>query len=316
MLEGILNSRLLFVSGKGGVGKTSFAAAIAKSSASLSKRVLLVEIDNFHPSLTAIFSEKPIYKPKMVEKNLAICNITWENALEDWLLQTIKIKRIVNMIKKNKIAMLFLDATPGAREIVILSKIISLLDSWDQIVVDLPASGHALGVLRVPITAKKLMRSGPIHDRASQVLDILSKDTTKLAIVALPEEMVINETIEFLDKISNGLPFLGKPKVVLNRASIPSLSEEESELLKRLEKDADKLSEEEKELLQAGKWESALESATGEGLQRLSKACGEDIFAFSRLGKLGGFKGGPDLVVQQMQSAIFRKLRKSSTKRS
>ena len=149
--------------------------AIAKTSAHLSKRVLLIEIDNFYPSLTAIFSKKPEYQPKMVGKNLAICNITWENALEDWLLQTIKIKRVVKMIKKNKIAMLFLDATPGAREIVILSKVVSLLDSWDQIIVDLPASGHALGVLRVPITAKKLMRSGPIHDRATQVLDKLSK---------------------------------------------------------------------------------------------------------------------------------------------
>lgn len=304
-----MRSRLLFVSGKGGVGKTSFAAAVAKTSAQFSKRVLLVEIDNFYPSLTAIFSEKPTYKPKMVGKNLAICNITWELALEDWLLQTIKINRVVRMIKKNKIAMLFLDATPGAREIVILSKVISLLDRWDQVIVDLPASGHALGVLRVPVTAKKLMRSGPIHDRATQVLDVLSKRDTKLAIVSLPEEMVVNETIEFMQKIEKGLPFMGKPKVVLNRASIPSLNQDELTLLKRLEEKRQEFGDEAKELLQAGKWEKALEEATGEGLNRLREACGEDIFSFSRLGNLGGYKGGPDQVVQQMYAAILRKVK-------
>ncbi|MEC7987384.1 MAG: ArsA-related P-loop ATPase [Myxococcota bacterium] len=309
MLEEVLGSRLLFVSGKGGVGKTSFAAAVAKTSAHFSKRVLLVEIDNFYPSLTAVFSTAPGYQPKMVEKNLAICNITWERALEDWLLQTIKIRRVVNMIQKNKIAMLFLDATPGAREIVILSKVVSLLDSWDQVIVDLPASGHALGVLRVPVTAKKLMRSGPIHDRASQVLKVLSQKSTKLAIVSLPEEMVVNETIEFMQKVAKGLPFMEKPDVVLNRASKPSLTPDELLLLERLEAEEDVMGAEARELLQAGRWERDLESATGIGLKRLKEACGEEIFSFTRLGNLGGYKGGPNQVVQQMYTEILRKVK-------
>ena len=63
-----------------------------------------------------------------------------------------------------------MNATPGAREIVILSKIADLLTDYDQVIVDLPASGHALGILRVPGTAMQLMRSGPIYERAKQIL--------------------------------------------------------------------------------------------------------------------------------------------------
>ena len=102
---------------------------------------------------------------------------------------------------------------------------------------------------------------------------------------------------------------MGKPKVVLNRASIPSLTQDELTLLQRLEKENPNLSKEEQELLQAGKWERDLEQATETGLKRLKEACGEDIFSFTRLGNLGGYKGGPDLVVQQMHAAILRKVK-------
>ena len=120
-------ARLLLFGGKGGVGKTSFSAALAL--ASPKKKTLIVEVDNFHPSLTAIFNVKPEYKPKMITPTTGICNITWYRALEDWLYKTIPLRRVVKLIQKNKVALLFLDATPGAREIVILSKIVELLEA-------------------------------------------------------------------------------------------------------------------------------------------------------------------------------------------
>ena len=126
-VETIFQSRLLFVSGKGGVGKTSFAASLAKASSKKGKKVLLVEIDNIHPSLTSIFGVAPQYKPTQIHERLSISNLTWKSALEDWLADTVKSRTIVQMILSNRVAMIFLDATPGAREIVILAKIISLL---------------------------------------------------------------------------------------------------------------------------------------------------------------------------------------------
>ena len=128
--------------------------------------------------------------------------------------------------------MLFLNATPGAREIVILSKIVTFLDQYERVIVDLPASGHALGILKVPQTAIKLMRTGPIHERAQQIKEVFSIPKASIVLSYLPEEMVINETLEFYDK--------SKRKYLIkiwqyNRTAIPSFTEEEELLLDRID---------------------------------------------------------------------------------
>ncbi|MEL6342272.1 MAG: ArsA-related P-loop ATPase [Myxococcota bacterium] len=304
-LTKLLNSRLLMTTGKGGTGKTSLSAAIGTLSASRGRRTLVVEVDNFHPSLTRLFNRAPTDTPVMVSDNLGICNITWTAALEDWLEQTVRSQRISKLILSNRMATLFLDATPGAREIVILSRILELMDEWDQVIVDLPASGHALGILRVPRTARRLMRTGPVRERAEQILDVYRQDTTALAIIGLPEEMVVNETVELSEKISAQVPELQAPKIFLNRASSPSLTDDEVALLQRLEDDLPP-SPALDELLQAGRWEEELERATADALERLAQELGTAVVSFPRLGALGGFTGGPERVVQQMSAALSR----------
>jgi anion-transporting ArsA/GET3 family ATPase len=303
-VEAIFDSRLLFVSGKGGVGKTSFAASLAKASSKRGKRVLLVEIDNIHPSLTSIFGVVPAYEPVSVSENLSISNLTWEKSLRDWLTNTIKVRTIVQMILSNRVAMIFLDATPGAREIVILAKIIALLDDWDQVIVDLPASGHALGILRVPKTAKNLMKGGPVHEVAKKVLHVLDQQRSRVVLVALPEEMVVNETIEFSEKLVKEVPELGVPIVILNRMSIPSLNKDEEILIDRLSVQEESL--EGKELIDSVIWERDLEKASQRAVKRLEEVEEGDLLSFHRLGLLGGYEGGSRRVVQQMEAALLR----------
>ena len=306
----LLSSRLLFVTGKGGVGKTAFSAAAGRYSALNGKKTLVVEIDNFHPSMEALFSTKPEYIPKQIEPNLFVSNILWRQALSDWLYRTVGIRKVVRLIEKNKVAMLFLDATPGAREIVILSKIMDYLNDYDQVIVDLPASGHALGILRVPTTAHLLMRGGPVHDRAKQILSIFSQPTTALAIVALPEQMVVNESLEFSEKIKKEVSTLKNISIILNRTAVPSLSSEELTLLHRL-KSIDDVDPAQAALIQAGIWEEDLERASSEAYTRL-KEVQDEIFLFPRFGALGGFDGGPKKVIAQMLSALLRFTQKSS----
>lgn len=303
-VEAIFHSRLLFVSGKGGVGKTSFASAFAKAASNRGRKVLLVEIDNIHPSLTSIFGVAPGYEPTQVQENLFISNLTWQNALEDWLTDTVKSRTVVQMILSNRVAMIFLDATPGAREIVILAKIISLLKEWDHVIVDLPASGHALGILRVPKTAKKLMKAGPVHEIANKVLHMFAKATSRVVLVSLPEEMVVNETIEFSQKLEKEVPELGKPIVLLNRMSIPSLEEDENILIDRLR---EKTTESQgAELVDSVIWERDLEEASQRAVRRLQDIQEDTLISFQRLGLLGGYKGGSSRVVDQMKSALLR----------
>ncbi len=303
-LAKLLRSRLILVTGKGGTGKTSLSAAIGLLSAQRGQRTLIVEVDNFHPSMGRLFNATPKYEPIMVGPNLAVCNLTWLSALKDWLEGTVHSQRISRLILNNRMATVFLDATPGAREIVILTKIIHLLDEWDRVVVDLPASGHALGILRVPRTAMRLMRSGPVRERAKQILTVFQQESTALAIICLPEEMVVNETLELWENIHREVPELQAPKVFLNRASQPSLTADEITLLARLEAVAH--GESARELLQAGRWEEELESATEQATQRLESALDDRVVTFPRLGALGGFEGGPVKVVNQMSMALSR----------
>lgn len=301
----LLCSRLLFVTGKGGVGKTSFTASAGLYSAHHGRKTLIVEVDNFHPSMNSLLNTSVQYTPVEVAPNLFCCNIMWRQALSDWLLSTVKVKRIVRLIEKNSVAMLFLDATPGAREIVILSKIIEMLNTFDQVIVDLPASGHALGILRVPQTARSLMKAGPVFDRAEHILSVFNSPSTALAIVALPEHMVVNESLEFAEKIRDQVSSISNTAMVLNRTTVPSLSESESQLLTELREQED--NEQLNMLIAAGLWEAELESATKEAFERL-KASFSDVYSFPRFGVLGGFDGGPERVVAQMFAQLKRQV--------
>ncbi len=310
----ILHSKLIFVSGKGGVGKTCVSAALGKTSAQLGKRTIIVEVDNFHPSFPPIFGKEIGYQPTVLEPNLFGCNITWMKALEDWLIRTVKIRTIVQMILNNRVAMLFLNATPGAREIVILSKIADLLTEYDQVIVDLPASGHALGILRVPGTAMQLMRSGPIYERAKQILSVFSDPRALVLLCALPEEMVVNETVEFAQKIREDVPQISKMAVFLNRVSVSSFNEDERTLLERLSTDSasSEYSQNEQDMIQAALWDQELEEASGRASTRLTSELGYDVLSIPKLGLHGGFKGGTPKVVQQMHTIFSRHFRTES----
>ena len=74
----------------------------------------------------------------------------------------------------------FLEATPGLKELVILSRIVKLTQEFDQVIVDMLASGHAISLMGVPNVAIDLMRSGPIRDRADQILRALESHDTQL----------------------------------------------------------------------------------------------------------------------------------------
>ncbi len=304
-VEQLLSQRLLFVTGKGGTGKTTLASAIGRLAAERGKRTIICEIDIQNPSLTPVFGVAPTWAPQWVSKNLAVCNLDWNNALEEWLERTVPGQRVVKLILSNPVVQVFLDATPGSREVVILSKIASLAESWDLVIIDMPASGHAIGMLRVPNLALRLMSAGPIRKRAEEVLTLFARRDTALVLVALPEEMVVNETVETYNAIRAEVPRLNVPAVVLNRAAAPSLNEDERALLGRLAA-AGLPGSDAHELLVAGQWEAGLEQDTAEAMSRLSAEIGAAVLSFPRLGTLGGFEGGPERVVQQLASALAR----------
>ena len=301
----LLNARLLLVTGKGGTGKSTVSAALGQLAAERGRTTVVVEVDAFQPAQTALLGRAPTYEPRPVRGALSVCNITWHEALREWLAQTVPAQRVVRLILNNRMVQLFLDATPGARDTVILSKIVELVDRYDLVVVDMPASGHAVSMLRVPRLALNMMRAGPIHDRSRQILEVLGRPGVGAVIVGLPEEMVINETLELQGRLRAEVPELDASTVVLNRVAVPSLEPAERTLMERLAVAAS--TPEERELVAAGLWEAQLERATAKALARLEHgAVSLDVVKLPRLGALGGFARGPAQVARQMAAAFAR----------
>lgn len=266
----LIDSRLVMVTGKGGTGKTTLAAALAVVAAAKGKRVLLCEVDNQRPSLTPIFDAMPVFKPVEVQKGLSISNILFTEALEDFIQNVVPVRRFVRMVLENKVVGRFLDFAPGSRELVALTRLATLVQQYDLVVVDMPASGHAFSLLDIVRSAVGLFRSGPVRKLAEELRSLLCDKRSRLLFVSLPEEMVVNETIETLDRMRRAEVLGGEPAVILNRATLPSLTDAERLCLKQLSEG--ELSALEREFVRAGLWEDALEQATAEASQRLASA--------------------------------------------
>lgn len=303
-LQAHIDARLVLVTGKGGTGKSTVAAAIGRRSAEAGRKTVVVEIDAFHSAMPGLLGRTPEYRPRPVAPGLAVCNVTWLEALEEWLERTIRVQRVVKLILRNRMVSLFLDATPGVREIVILSRVATLCEEYDQVVVDLPASGHAVALLQVPWVATNLLHTGPIRQRAEEIITLLGRPDTRPLVVCLPEEMVVTETLELQERLATHAPLLAPPMVLLNQASPPSLSQDEHRLIERLSARVEEGSTA-GELVRAGRWEAELEQATATALERLR---GHDLPSeqIPRLGALGGLHGGPEAVVAQMSRALSR----------
>lgn len=268
-LDALLEHRLLLVTGKGGTGKTTYAAALAVLAAAKGKRVIVAEVDTQISSMDSIFQTKTEFKPKNVRHGLDVCNIRWEFALESFLHRVVPVRRVVRMILRNKIVNRFLDFTPGSRELVTLSIIGQLVESYDLVIVDMPASGHAFSLLDILRSAMGLFRSGPVLTHVLQLQERFRDASTRLVLVALPEEMVVNETLETYHRMRRAGMLTQKPVVFLNRATLPSLTEPERELISRLS--SAELPGHLDEFVVAGSWEDQLEQATMRSQLRLAE---------------------------------------------
>jgi len=299
-LQDLLDSRLIMVTGKGGTGKTTYAAALATLAAAKGRRTCLCELDNQRPSMPAIFGVDAGFDPIEVRPNLFTCNIRWSEALRAYLASMIPVRRIVRLILDNQIVGRFVDFTPGSQELVSLSIVGNLVDEYDLVVVDMPASGHAFSLLDVTRSALGLFRSGPVRRRAGELVELIRAETSRMVYVALPEEMVVNETIETYEKMNAYNMIGGKPMIFLNRATLPSMTDDERELIRRLS--ALDLPGLRGEFVRAGRWEDQLEQATLSSQKRLRESLpGEPILV-----PPAGAGGVPRLVAESVSVHLGR----------
>jgi anion-transporting ArsA/GET3 family ATPase len=222
----LFQRRLVIVSGKGGTGKTSVAAALALGATRAGRRVLVAEVgpDEQVPRLLEPGSAPAGYTGRELIPGLTSLRIDPYEALAEYLALQIGAGALIRMVLRNRGFRQLMDASPGWRELITLGKVWHLEEQrdasnrprYDLIIVDAPATGHGLTFLDVPRVVVSAVRAGPLRRHAGWVESMLTDpDQTILLPVALAEELPARETTEFVERVRSELK-IAVDRVVVN----------------------------------------------------------------------------------------------------
>src|SRR5256885_7415178 len=180
----LLEKRVIFVTGKGGVGKSTVAAALGVAAARKGKRAIICEVAQ-QERMSRFFERQGVgYHETEIAPNLFAFSIDPQRALEEYLLMQIKVKPVYDLMFKNRVFTYFAAATPGLRELVTVGKVWELaqLDrrvkrgsKYDVVIVDAPATGHGVSILKTPKTDRKSTRLNSSHLVISYAVFCLKK---------------------------------------------------------------------------------------------------------------------------------------------
>ncbi len=251
-LDALLARRLLLVTGKGGVGKTTVTAALARAAAHGGKRVLAAEISYESPRdaeeggatltspLAGALGLPPLVdEPRRVEERgargaLFAARLSPLAGHLQFLRDTLPVRLLADAAMRSAAVRRFFHAAPTLAELGILYRLLDLLkEPWDLIVCDLPATGHALAIAQVPQALASVLRAGPIHAAAQEGLAVLRDAArTTSVLVSLPDPLPVSEALE----LHEGLHKLAIDcaLVVLNRVPSNPFSPEERAAIERL----------------------------------------------------------------------------------
>lgn len=233
----------MIVTGKGGVGKTTVSVALGMRAAAEGKRTIVCEV-SAQENASRMFEHTTVgFHEVELEENLWAISIDPDESMREYVLLQLKVRAMRDMLFRSRIFNYLAAATPGLKELVTIGKIWELaqLDrkvksgrKYDTVIVDAPATGHGVGFLQTPRTFANIARVGPIHSQA-QTLDnfITDHENTGVAIVALPEEMPVNETAALEHDLVNEVG-VAVDRVYLNGLYPERFSKAEAEMLTAL----------------------------------------------------------------------------------
>jgi len=232
----LLDRKLLFVTGKGGVGKTTVAAALALLAAERGKRTLVCEFDA-KGNLADFFESGPTrFQPREVAPGLHAMSMDPEESLKEYLTLQLRLPLMARIGPLARIFEFVATAAPGVREILTVGKVVWEVREahWDLVVVDASATGHIVGQLTAPQAINELVQVGAIRQQTDWLVEILADPVrTGLVIVATPEEMPVNETIELAERLGQET-VVDLAAVVVNRVLPELFGRAEEEVFDRI----------------------------------------------------------------------------------
>jgi anion-transporting ArsA/GET3 family ATPase len=205
----LLDRRCLFFTGKGGVGKSTVAAATALLLARHGRRVLLVEVDA-KGDIPAQFEQKAVgFAPREVYPGVVAMAMDTEASLREYLKVNMRVPVIGRLGPLAHVLDFVAEAAPGVKEILTVGKImwevresIEGRAEFDVVVVDAAASGHIVAQLGAADAIQELVDVGPLSDQTRWVAELLADPhVTAVNIVTTPEEMPVTETIELTARL-------------------------------------------------------------------------------------------------------------------
>ncbi|MGI8662518.1 MAG: ArsA family ATPase [Acidimicrobiales bacterium] len=240
MTTALLDRKLLFVTGKGGVGKTTVAAGLALLASQQGKRTLVGEVDA-KGNLADFYEVPPTrFEAREIGPNLFAMSMHTEESLKEYLSLQLKIPFVARLGPLARTFDFVAQAAPGVKEVLIIGKFLWEVRQrhYDLVVVDGAATGHAVAQLAAPQGMREMVKVGLVHDQTGWMLDILGDPAqTGAVIVASPEEMPVNETIELAGRISAETN-VELASVVVNRVLPELFGRGEEETFDRLKEPA------------------------------------------------------------------------------
>lgn len=197
-------TRFVIIGGKGGVGRTTIAAALATVLASRGRKVLLAHVRTRQRMTKLLGCRKVDTKIRPVEPNLWAVNMNPRAALKERGLMVLRFHFVYRTVMENKLVRHFLKAIPSLNEYSMLGKAwyhttetVKDAPRFDTVIFDGPATGHLITMLRIPQVILEVVPEGPLTQDARKIQELLvDPQRTSMWIVTLGEEMPVSETLD------------------------------------------------------------------------------------------------------------------------